>query len=187
MGCWGITAFESDAGLDAAGFIRKHLPEDGRLELGNMIAALRQDEWNVPPEPAEAGSHTSPMALAEIMVRFLNRNAGSLDHTGAWAWEENKFSAVTSFTASREDVKWLRDYLADTLKYSMQHAEKGEKWSGWFQKEDWKSWQNHMAMLIGRLDGVLAANGNLLELFSGNQEAAGETMCTQGGAEMKMG
>ena len=32
MGCWGITAFESDAGLDAISLIRKHLPEQGDVE-----------------------------------------------------------------------------------------------------------------------------------------------------------
>ena len=32
MGCWGITAFESDAGLDAVDFIRNNLPEDGKLQ-----------------------------------------------------------------------------------------------------------------------------------------------------------
>lgn len=30
MGCWGITAFESDEGLDALGCIRKNLPKDGK-------------------------------------------------------------------------------------------------------------------------------------------------------------
>lgn len=50
MGCWGITAFESDAGLDAVELIRKNLPEDGRLELENLIEALRKSSWNTPPD-----------------------------------------------------------------------------------------------------------------------------------------
>ena len=50
MGCWGITAFEPDAGLDAVGLLREHLTEDGRLELENLIEALRQDDWNAPPD-----------------------------------------------------------------------------------------------------------------------------------------
>ena len=40
MGCWGITAFESDAGLDAISLIRKHLPEQGDVELRQMLACL---------------------------------------------------------------------------------------------------------------------------------------------------
>ena len=37
MGCWGITAFESDAGLDAVCCIRRSLPKDGKLELDAVI------------------------------------------------------------------------------------------------------------------------------------------------------
>ena len=42
MGCWGITAFESDTGLDAIGLIRNHLPEQGDVKLQQMIDWLRQ-------------------------------------------------------------------------------------------------------------------------------------------------
>jgi hypothetical protein len=45
MGCWGITAFESDAGLDAISLIRKHLPEQGDVELRQMLAWLKADSW----------------------------------------------------------------------------------------------------------------------------------------------
>ncbi len=37
MGCWGITAFESDAGLDAISLIRKHLPEQGDVNSGRCL------------------------------------------------------------------------------------------------------------------------------------------------------
>ena len=43
MGCWGITAFESDAGLDAVCCIRRSLPKDGKLELDAVIQRLQQD------------------------------------------------------------------------------------------------------------------------------------------------
>lgn len=49
MGCWGITALESDAGLDTVGFIRRHLPKDGRLQLEKIVEALKRDDWNAPP------------------------------------------------------------------------------------------------------------------------------------------
>ncbi|MBR0596411.1 DUF4259 domain-containing protein [Sinanaerobacter chloroacetimidivorans] len=166
MGCWGITAFESDAGLDAKGFIRENLPEDGKLELEKILEGLQHDAWNAPPDVMNAESHTSPMALAEIIVKFLDREVDSLDNAGAWAEKEKKFGAVTSFTATREVVRWLRDYLCDTLNYAMKGAEERRKWGGWFQKKDWHAWQNHMAVLIGRLDGVLSAEGQSLVLFS---------------------
>lgn len=50
MGCWGITAMQSDDGLDAVEFIREHFPKDGKLELSAIIQSLLQDEWNRPPE-----------------------------------------------------------------------------------------------------------------------------------------
>ena len=118
MGCWGITAFESDAGLDAVGLIREHLPKDGRVELENLMEALRKDDWNTPPDVCDGQSHTSPMALAEIVVKFLDRDMDGLDYEGEWAAQDRKFGAVTSFSASKESIRWLRDYLTDTLKYA---------------------------------------------------------------------
>ena len=47
MGCWGITAFESDAGLDAISLIRKHLPEQGDVELRQMLAWLKADFFEI--------------------------------------------------------------------------------------------------------------------------------------------
>lgn len=188
MGCWGITAFESDAGLDAVGFIRNHLPENGKLELGKIIKALRQDRWNAPPDTFEADSHTSPMALAEIVVRFLDRDVKAIDYHAASEAKDKHFSSITSFTASREDTRWLRDYLSDTLKYAVKNAEEGEKWGGWFQEKDWIDWQNHMGTLIGRLDGVLAADGNLLVLFSSAaQDSSMEVKQVRDSSGMTMG
>lgn len=78
MGCWGITAFESDAGLDSVDYIRCILPQDGKLELGKIIEALKEDDVRL-PDVQDAESHTSPMALAEIMVNFIDGNAGGMD------------------------------------------------------------------------------------------------------------
>ncbi|MGB8451689.1 MAG: DUF4259 domain-containing protein [Anaerocolumna sp.] len=80
MGCWGITAFESDTGLDAIDFIRRNLPEDGKLYLEKIIKALRQDNWNVPADTKDAESHTSPMALAEMLIKFLVGDIDGLDY-----------------------------------------------------------------------------------------------------------
>lgn len=40
MGCWGITAFESDSGLDSVDFIRENLLNNEKLELEKIIEAL---------------------------------------------------------------------------------------------------------------------------------------------------
>lgn len=176
MGCWGITALESDAGLDAVWLIRKNLPEDGRVELEKLIEVLRQDDWNAPPDVTNGEAHTGPMALAEIVVKFIDRDMESLDYSGEWAAQDKKFSAVTSFSASKQSIQWLHDYISDTLKYAKENAADGRKWGGWFQEKDWISWREHMAALVGRLDGMLAISENPIQLLQEPQQGQRQTM-----------
>ena len=137
MGCWGITAFESDAGLDAISLIRKHLPEQGDVELRQMLAWLKADSWNAPPEVSEGVSHTSPMAVAELIVKFQEKDFSALDGIKG----DKKFSSLSSFTASKESLQWVREYLSETLFYSRKCAKEQEKsgvlWGGWFQERGW--------------------------------------------------
>ena len=169
MGCWGITAFESDEGLDAVEFIRESLLEDGKLELEALLEALKQDSWNAPPEVETAGAHTSVMALAELTLKFVDGEGKSLDDEENWDTEEHKFCSVTSFTASRETVQWIRNYLFDTLLNVKKHArfqtENGEKWGGWFEEKNWIGWQEHMAELVSRLDILLESSEAKIELI----------------------
>ena len=166
MGCWGIMALQSDSGLDAVSFIREHLPEDGNLSLDQVIDLLQSDDWNAPAEVTDGESHTSPMAVAEIMMKFLDGEAGSLDGGG----QEKKFSSVASFTASKNSLQWLKQYLSETLRYSREHAAAKEgtnrRWNGWFRKEDWMHWQAHMEGLIGRLQELLERSEEQIELVS---------------------
>jgi len=74
MGAWGITAFESDTGLDAVDFIRRNMPEDGKLELRRIISDMQNDDWNKPSDITYGESHTAPMALAEIVIKFIDRD-----------------------------------------------------------------------------------------------------------------
>lgn len=166
MGCWGITAFESDTGLDAAQLIRKNLPEDGRLELEKLLEVLRQDSWNAPPDVMDGESHTGPLALAEIVVKFLDRDMEGLDYSGEWAVQDKKFSSVISFSASKESVRWLRDYISDTLKYARENAADGRKWGGWFEEKDWIGWQEHMEGLAERLEALLVPTESHIQLLS---------------------
>ena len=169
MGCWGITAFESDEGLDAVEFIRESLPEDGKLELEALLEALKQDSWNAPPEVETAGSHTSVMALGELMLKFADGDVKSLDYDGEWGKEEHKFDSIISFTAHRETVQWIRNYIFDTLRSVKKHArfqaENGEKWGGWFEEKNSIGWQEHMAELISRLDILLESSEGKIELI----------------------
>lgn len=168
MGCWGITAFESDAGLDAISLIRKHLPEQGDVELRQMLAWLKADSWNAPPEVSEGMSHTSPMAVAELIVKFQEKDFSALDGIRG----DKKFSSLSSFTASKESLQWVREYLSETLFYSRKCAKEQEKsgvlWGGWFQERDWKHWQAHMEKLIGRMDELLTREGETVALWTGS-------------------
>ncbi|WP_270809988.1 DUF4259 domain-containing protein [Hungatella effluvii] len=165
MGCWGITALESDAGLDAVGLIRDNLPKDGKLELGKIIEGLKKDIWNAPPDVREGVKHTSPMALAEIIVKFLNGEAEELDYDDEWAIDDNKFHLINSFIASKESISWLRNYLSDTLQHAIEN-EKYWKWGGWFEEKNWIGWQKHMALLVSRLDEILSVSEDSVELIS---------------------
>jgi len=182
MGCWGVTAFESDAGLDAVGFIRKNLPEDGNLELGKIIEALKKDEWNKPLDIADSHSHTSPMALAEIMVKFLDQDISDLDYDDEWAATDNKFGSITSFTADKESVQWLRDYLSNSLNAAredaefMQSMDEEDRWGGWFEEKDWHGWQNHMSTLVGRMDALMASPESQIELLQPREQENGLVM-----------
>lgn len=169
MGCWGITAFESDEGLDAIDFIRESLPENGKLELETLLEALKRDSWNAPPDVEMAGAHTSVMALAELMLKFVDRAVKSLDDEEDWNTEEHKFCSITSFTASRETVHWIRNYIFDTLhaikKYAESQTGDGAKWGGWFEEKNWIDWQEHMAELVSRLDIFLESLEAEIELI----------------------
>ena len=82
MGCWGISALQSDSGLDAISYVRKKLLWEGRLDLDTVIDTLQKSSWNRPPEASEGLSHTSFMAVAELIVLYLNKDAASLDYVG---------------------------------------------------------------------------------------------------------
>lgn len=172
MGCWGITAFESDTGLDAVSDIRNNLPDSGEMNLGEWIAFLKDDEWYTPPVE-DAHSHTGMMALAEIMIKYIDRDFSRLD----WDEDSKQFSDIHSFTAAKQDIQWLRDYLSDTLQNAIETEKSaaengyqyGDKWNGWVEEKYWIGWQEHMTTLLQRLDTLLSSPEDQIELVA-NQE-----------------
>ncbi len=179
MGCWGITAFESDTGLDALAAIRTQVQKEGRLKLEDILAELKKDAWNAPADVRRCESHTSPMMLAEVMIKFLDGYAAELDF-GETYRKDKRFSCLSSFTGTKASIQWIRDYLSDTLKYSRKRAESASR-CGWFKEQDWIGWQEHMEHLILRMDILLASNqekGELTALqVSGEKNYQKETEC----------
>lgn len=163
MGSWGINAFQSDTGLDAIGDIRNNLLTNGELKLGDAIALLQQDEWYA-PSSKDGRSHTGMEALAELIVKFINHDLNDIDLTE----DSQKFSELSSFIAEKNDIKELRDYLADTL-HSAVETEKenaangyqfGDKRGGWRDEDDWISWKDHISKLVKHLDKLLMYEEN---------------------------
>ena len=107
MGCWGITASESDAGLDALAAIRTQIQKDGTLKLEDILAELKRDAWNAPVDVHRCEAHTSPMMLAEVIVRFLDGCAAELDF-GETYQKDKRFSCLSSFTGEKATIQWLR-------------------------------------------------------------------------------
>ncbi len=181
MGCWGITAFESDAGLDSVGYIRRNLPQDGRLELGEIIEALKRDQVRL-PDMQDTESHSSPMALAEIIIKMLDRDFKDLDYEDEQPADDKKFADITSFSASKESLRWLREYLSATLQNAIESAEERMDYNGWFEEKNWIGWQEHMKKLISRVDGLLDIPEDNIELL--NLQSNPEPGC--GGFDLKM-
>ena len=162
MGCWGIDAFSSDAGLDAIIFIRKRLPESGKLDLTEIIRDMELS--NYVPEIVAGESHSGPMALAEMVVKFCDGDFEGLDYETDWAVKDNKLKDIVSFTADKESLQCLRDYLAKTLAFARFNASQNTDWNGWFEESDWDGWQAHMSKLTERMDELIACPKKSVEL-----------------------
>ncbi|WP_141401051.1 hypothetical protein [Lacrimispora amygdalina] len=62
------------------------------------------------------------VALAEMLVKFLDGDITGLDYIELRTANERKLSAIISYIASRESVLWLRDYISDTPAAPLQNA-----------------------------------------------------------------
>ena len=170
MGSWGITALQSDIGLDAVSDIRGFFLDNQPLILSDILHFLEQDKFYAPP--AEEGvSHTGILALSEIIVTgFLDRDFSRIDLLP----EEKSFSEVGYFNATKQSVQWLRDYLEQTLHSAVDNAESNaavDKWNGWFKEENWVGWQEHMKSIVDRLDTLLTFPTDPINLASDEVQA----------------
>ena len=156
MGSWGITALESDNGLDTVGIIREYAA-DGTTDLKEILSALKQDELAAPPA-GQGVCHSGIEALAEVILKYLGKTVGDLDY----AHEDVKFSPVSSFTAEKEDIRWIREYLLETLNSAERKTE--IRWGGWLRQADWNAWRERMQTLIDTMDTLIAIPSDSIEL-----------------------
>lgn len=167
MGCWGISAFESDNGLDAVGIVRRNIPEDGKLELGLALAALVKEGYV--ECIYEMRSHTGPMALAELYFKFADHDISGLDYDD----DSNKFSSVKSFTADKGALTFLRNHISSSYEYSLKNEREANTW---FKREDWDSWKSHMEKLTNRLDEQIMKPEILIELVPQTEQTGAIAM-----------
>lgn len=179
MGAWGTKAFESDAGLDVIDAIRRNLPENGELTLQTILKSIKDSDWQQLDDPAIGISHTSPLAVTELIFKIRDGDYSSLDYTD----DRNQFENLKSFTADKESLIWLKDYLTENLAAARHNAATSEDpanpYNNWFYEENWVAWQEHMETLIGRLDSLIADDTDLIELkqpMSETMEPAEETL-----------
>ncbi len=160
MGSWGITALESDNGLDAIEHIQWNIHGNGRLDLHETILMLREEGLFVPP--AKFGyCHTGVEALAEFILKCGEGAAKDLDYPH----NEVKFSSLSSFAAEKSDLQWVREYLSETLGSAEKNSNRAEKkWGGWFKEADWNAWRERMRTLIGTMDSLLSLPGDPIDL-----------------------
>lgn len=173
MGAWGITAFESDAGLDVIDSIREELPKDGELTLQNLLEAVQNSRWRELSDPQLGDSHTSPLAVTELIFKIQDGDYAVVDYEDDWAKDDNKFQDMSSFTADKESILWLKDYLTETLSAARNNAansiDPADPYNGWFYKENWEGWQQHMETMIERLGELYARPGDEIDLLPAEQ------------------
>ena len=82
MGCWGITASESDAGLDALAAIRTQIQKDGTLKLEDILAELKRDAWNAPVDVLQSWTLGKPIRKTKDFPAFLLLRVKKLPYSG---------------------------------------------------------------------------------------------------------
>lgn len=174
MGAWGITAFESDTGLDVIDAIRNRLPKDGRLTLKSLIEFVQNsNEWSEFDDPQLGNSHTSPLTVAELIFKIQDNDYTAVDYEEEWAKEYPKFQELSSFTADKESLLWLKDYLKENLAAARNNAVNStdpvDPYNGWFYKENWEEWQRHMETMIERMGELHERPEDEVELLSVEQ------------------
>lgn len=175
MGCWGITALESDTGLDVIEMIRDNITEDQRLDMDQALHILKADFSECIPDVKRGIPHTGPMMILEVICMYLDGRCRSID----WPWEPTNrcFSELTSLSISKKTLQEISGYLRETLLYSRENARNpdGRKWNGWIHEKDWKAWQSYMEALIERVNALMDLAGDPIEFVQNNLQLNHQT------------
>jgi Domain of unknown function (DUF4259) len=153
MGAWGITALESDQGLDVVDFVKRFVSnikaQPVNIDMAELINAMKKEGFfgrNF--EEVDFYFDNAAMALAELYLMF--KHTGKLDYD-----DENQSQdlakRVKSFVADKAALSFILQYLNDIK------SEKPDKYGNreiielWRESGSWDEWKANLTNLIEEL------------------------------------
>ena len=148
MGSWGVKALESDEGLDVIDILtNEYVPEHPVLDLGEIIELMKEEVMlGADFSQIDFLFDNTAMALAELYFQW--KDVGKLDQ----GTEESVWNKVTDFMTSKEALDLLLRQLTDIKNEVPDEDGEREIAELWKNGNSWEKWNNHLDMLIQRLE-----------------------------------
>ena len=148
MGSWGVKALESDEGLDVIDILtNEYVPEHPVLVLGEIIELMKEEVMlGADFSQIDFLFDNTAMALAELYFQW--KDVGKLDY----GTEESVWNKVTDFMTSKEALDLLLRQLTDIKNEVPDEDGEREIAELWKNGNSWEKWNNHLDMLIQRLE-----------------------------------
>lgn len=148
MGAWGIKALESDEGLDVIDILtNEYVPEHQVLYLGEIIELMKVETMlGADSSQIDFLFDNTAMALAELYLQW--KDDGKLDYDN----EESVWDKVTDFIATKEALDVLLKQLTDIKNEVPDEDGEREIAELWKDGNSWEEWNNHLDILIQRLE-----------------------------------
>ena len=148
MGSWGVKALESDEGLDVIDILtNEYVPEHPVLDLGEIIE-LMKEEVMLGADFSQIDFLFDNTAMALAKLYFQWKDVGKLDY----GTEESVWNKVTDFMTSKEALDLLLRQLTDIKNEVPDEDGEREIAELWKNGNSWEKWNNHLDMLIQRLE-----------------------------------
>lgn len=148
MGAWGVKALQSDEGLDVIDILtNEYIPEHPVLDLGEIIELMKEEVMlGADLSQIDFLFDNTAMALAELYFQW--KDFGKLDY----GTEESVWNKVTDFMTSKEALDLLLRQLTDIKNEVPDEDGEREIAELWKDGNSWEEWNNHLDILIQRLE-----------------------------------
>lgn len=152
MGAWGHEALQSDAGLDVVDYLSEFYEGQYEMDMAEIIVALRKQGFlGKSIDEIDFYYDNSAMALCELYLMFLDK--GRIRYED----EENQAKSLkekTAFTADKESLKLLLQYLIDIRDEKEDEDGERESVELWRESSSFEDWQKHVLQLTDRLTAL---------------------------------